>query len=93
MALGITILVGVAIAVAAHLIGSYAKQFNFYSRPDDEGIQGDGFRKWSIGSALLTAALAAVASARYYYRDPLGGPSRDELVRIHRTSRFRSADR
>ncbi|KPQ31601.1 MAG: hypothetical protein HLUCCX21_03320 [Porphyrobacter sp. HL-46] len=71
MALGITILVGVAIAVAAHLIGSYAKQFNFYSRPDDEGIQGDGFRKWSIGSALLTAALAAVASARYYYLIPL----------------------
>lgn len=71
MALGITILVGLAIAVAAHLLGSFSKQFNFYMRPDDEKSKGDGFRKWSIGIALLTAALAAVGSARYYYLVPL----------------------
>lgn len=71
MALGITILVGLAIAVAAHLLGSFVKQFNFYMKPDDEKSKGEGLRKLTLGLVLLLAALASVASARYYYLVPM----------------------
>ena len=71
MALGATILVGLGIAVAAHLIGAFVKQFAFYMRPDDEEQQGKGYRRLSLGCALLGTSLAAVATARYYYLLPL----------------------
>ncbi len=70
-ALGVTIIVGIGIAIAAHLIGRFIRQFSFYMRSDDERSNRAGWPLWSIGIVLLTVALGVVAYARYQYLIPL----------------------
>lgn len=71
MALGVTIIVGAGIAVAAHLIGRFVRQFNFYMKPDNDESNRMGWPLWAIGSSLLLVALAVVGYARYFYLAPL----------------------
>lgn len=66
-ALGVTIIVGIAIAVAAHLVGRFIRQYSFFMRADDERSNRSGWPLWSIGSVLLVVALGVVAYARYQY--------------------------
>jgi len=70
-ALGATIITGIGIAVAAHLIGRFIRQFNFFMRADDDYQNRAGWPLWSIGSALLTVCLGVVGYARFYYLVPL----------------------
>ncbi len=70
-ALGATIIVGIGIAIAAHLIGRFIRQFSFFMRADDERSNRAGWPLWSIGIVLLTVALGVVAYARYQYLIPL----------------------
>lgn len=70
-ALGATIIVGIGIAIAAHLIGRFIRQFSFFMRSDDERSNRAGWPLWSIGIVLLTVALGVVAYARYQYLIPL----------------------
>lgn len=70
-ALGVTIIVGIGIAIAAHLIGRFIRQFSFFMRSDDERSNRAGWPLWSIGSVLLMVALGVVAYARYQYLLPL----------------------
>lgn len=69
-ALGVTIIVGIGIAIAAHMVGRYVRQFNYFMRPDDEYQNRAGWPLWSIGSLLLLVALGVVWYARYYYLLP-----------------------
>lgn len=71
MALGVTLIVGIAIAAAAHLVGVYIRQFHYFSRPADHGRSRSGRPMWVLGAVLLLLALASVATARYYYLLPL----------------------
>ena len=70
-ALGVTIIVGIGIAIAAHLIGRFIRQFSFFMRADDERSNRAGWPLWSIGIVLLSVALIVVAYARYQYLIPL----------------------
>lgn len=70
-ALGATIIVGIGIAIAAHLIGRFIRQFSYFMRSDDERSNRAGWPLWSIGTVLLTVALGVVAYARYQYLLPL----------------------
>lgn len=70
MAVGITLIVGLAIAVAGHLFGSYVRRINYYRRGDDEGRARSGTPILLFAIFLLAAALAVVAVSRYYYIVP-----------------------
>lgn len=69
-ALGVTILVGVGIAFAAHYIGLFIRQFNFFMRADDGHQNRLGWPMWTIGLFLLFVSLGVVGYARYYYLLP-----------------------
>lgn len=70
MAVGLTFIVGIAIAVAGHMFGSYIRRLNFYRRGDDSGRERSG-TPWLVFSLfLLTAALAVVGVSRFYYLVP-----------------------
>jgi len=69
-ALGATILVGIGIAIAAHYIGRFIRQFNFFMTPDNDHQNRLGWPMWTIGSFLLTVSLGVVGYARYYYLMP-----------------------
>ncbi|MBY9068223.1 toll/interleukin-1 receptor domain-containing protein [Hyphomonas sp. WL0036] len=63
-ALGVTILVGVGLSVAANLVGRFVRQFNFYTRTDNNYV---GWPLWVLGTLLLALTLSIVGYARYYY--------------------------
>jgi len=71
MALGLTIVVGAFIAIAANQIGTILKQFNYYRRADDPKRQAEFWRKSILGLVLLSVALSMVGYARLYYIQPL----------------------
>jgi hypothetical protein len=71
MALGITIIIAAAIAIAAYLIGLFVRQLNYYLRPLAEGRRKSGLPLIGIGGILLIVSLAAVGYARYYYLIPI----------------------
>lgn len=70
MAVGLTLIVGLAIAVSGHMFGSYVRRVNYYRRGDDEGRARSGTPLLVFSMFLLTAALAVVAVSRYYYLVP-----------------------
>lgn len=63
--LGMTIVVGLGIGIAAWLAGRFWKAWQFYMRADDDDQQQRGLRMIWIGSSLLTISLAVVGYARY----------------------------
>lgn len=70
MAVGLTFIVGIAIAVAGHMFGSYIRRLNYYRRGDDSGRERSG-TPWLVFSLfLLVAALAVVGVSRFYYLVP-----------------------
>lgn len=71
MALGVTIIVGIAIGFSAFLSGRFWKAFNYWMRPYDERQKAKGFRMIGIATTLLLMALGVVAAARYYYLLPM----------------------
>ncbi len=70
MATGITIIVGIAIAIAGHSVGVFIRRFNYYRRGDDRIREASGTPMFWLGIGLLVVALATVAVARYYYLVP-----------------------
>jgi hypothetical protein len=66
VALAITILVGVALAWAAFLLGLFALRARYYLHPTDRDKRFRGIWLLIGGTALLTFGLGAVAVARYY---------------------------
>jgi hypothetical protein len=70
MALGATLLVGLGIAAAAYCLGIYARQINYFMRPDDRARKRSGWPIYTFGILALLISLAAVAVARYYYLLP-----------------------
>ena len=71
VALGITILVGLAIAVASHNVGKFIRQYSYFTRADDYSRKNSGWPMIWLGLALLIVALSAVAYGRFYYLGPL----------------------
>lgn len=70
MAMGLTFIVGLAIAVSGHMFGSYIRRYNYYRRGDDHGRERSG-TPWVVFSFfLLAAALAVVGVSRFYYLVP-----------------------
>jgi len=67
MALGTTLLVAFGVAVAAHFIGLFFRQFNYSWRGDDDARKHDAIRQLMIGLVTLLVCLAVVGAARYYY--------------------------
>ena len=63
--LGMTIVVGLGIGIAAWLAGRFLKAWQFYMRADDDDQQQRGIRMISLSSALLTVSLAVAGYARY----------------------------
>lgn len=70
MALGVTILVAVGIAVAAHFFGLYLKQRNFNDPGLDVAKRRAGKGRLWISLTILVMCLAVVAAARYYFLLP-----------------------
>lgn len=71
MAAGLTIVVGLFIALASNLIGRMLRQFNYYRRADDPKRNAEFIRNWGLGMLMLNVALAIVGYARFYYVQPL----------------------
>lgn len=65
MAAGITLIVGMAIAIGGHSLGTFIRRFNFYRR--DKIRRNSGWPMLWFGLACLIVALAAVGFARYHY--------------------------
>lgn len=74
VALGSTVVVGLAIGWAAFLAGRFLKAYNFYMRPDNDRMRAEGKRMISIALGLLAVALVAVGAVRYMgiVRDNVG---------------------
>lgn len=71
MALGVTLIVGIAIGFSAFLFGRFLKAYQFWMRPDDQHQKNRGLRMVAIAMFLLIGALGVVAAARYYYLVPM----------------------
>jgi len=68
IAWGATILIGLAIGLAAHYHGTVYKQYAYYFGPaEDDTRRGPAWRMFAGGSAALSAALAFVYYARSAY--------------------------
>ena len=67
MALGVTLLVAIGIAVAAHFFGLFLRHYNYYRRGDDLVRGRSGMPRLWISSVLLLTCLVVVGAARYYY--------------------------
>lgn len=76
VALGSTIVVGLAIGWAAFLAGRFLKAYHFYMAPDNNRQRTDGIRMISIAVGVLFLALMAVGAVRYM------GIVRDNFGRI-----------
>lgn len=76
VALGSTIVVGLAIGWSAFLAGRFLKAYNFYMRPDNDRMRAEGMRMIGIALAVLAVALIAVGAVRYM------GIVRDNVGRI-----------
>ena len=63
--LGLTIVAGVAIGVAAWLAGRFWKAWHFFMRADDDDQQKRGLRMIGLATVLLVVALGFVGYARY----------------------------
>lgn len=71
VALGITILVALGIAWAAHQVGTFIRQYHYFSRANDPSRSSSGWPMLWIGLVTLLICLAAVAYGRYFYISPL----------------------
>ena len=69
-ALGATIIVGIGIALAAHMVGLFVRQFNYYMKADDDHQNRSGLPMLGLGVVLLLVSLGVVGYARYYYLLP-----------------------
>lgn len=76
VALGSTIVVGLAIGWAAFLAGRFLKAYNFYMGPNNDRMRAEGLRMISIALGLLAVSLVAVGAVRYM------GIVRDNVGRI-----------
>lgn len=74
VALGSTVVVGLAIGWAAFLAGRFLKAYNFYMGPNNDRMRAEGKRMISIALGLLVVALVAVGAVRYMgiVRDNMG---------------------
>jgi len=70
VALGITLLVALGIAYAAHLTGTFVRQFHYFSRAHDDARKNSGWPMLWIGVGTLLVCLAAVLYGRYFYLMP-----------------------
>jgi hypothetical protein len=66
IALGSTIVVGLAIGWSAYIAGRFWKAFHFYMPPDDDKQRQKGKRMLTTAVVLLTVALLAVGAVRYF---------------------------
>lgn len=76
VALGSTIVVGLAIGWAAFLAGRFLKAYNYYMGPNNDRMRAEGLRMISIALGLLAVSLVAVGAVRYM------GIVRDNVGRI-----------
>lgn len=76
VALGSTVVVGLAIGWAAFLAGRFLKAYNFYMGPNNDRMRAEGLRMITIALGLLTVALVAVGAVRYM------GIVRDNVARV-----------
>jgi len=76
VALGSTIVVGLAIGWSAFLAGRFLKAYHFYMAPDNDRQRTDGIRMISIAMGVLFLSLMAVGAVRYM------GIVRDNFGRI-----------
>lgn len=76
VALGSTIVVGLAIGWSAFLAGRFLKAYNFYMGPNNDRMRAEGLRMIGIAIALLAVSLVAVGAVRYM------GIVRDNVGRI-----------
>lgn len=65
VALGSTIVVGLAIGWSAFLAGRFLKAYNFYMGPNNDRMRAEGLRMIGIAVALLAVSLVAVGAVRY----------------------------
>lgn len=70
MALGVTLLVAIAIAVGAHFFGLFLRQYNYFRRGADSVRSRSSMPQLWISLVLLLVGIAVVAAARYYYIVP-----------------------
>lgn len=70
MALGVTLLVAIGIAVGAHFFGLFLRQYNYFGRGADRVRARSSMPQLYIALVLLLVGMAVVAGARYYYIVP-----------------------
>lgn len=65
IAMGLSLVVALAVAVSSYMTGVFLKAYHFYMRPDDDEQRAKGIRLMGIAMMLLLISLAAVGYARY----------------------------
>ena len=70
-ALGLSLLIGLALGGAAHIHGTVLKQYHYWFRSFDKTRALQGAQQVALGSLLLALSVGMVAGARTYYILPL----------------------
>jgi hypothetical protein len=65
VALGMTLVVALAIGLASFLTGRFWKAYSYYMPPDDPELKRKGYRLIGIAGSLLSVSLTFVGVARY----------------------------
>lgn len=66
VAFGVTVIVGIGIAVSAHLMGRYLKAYYYYNRARDSKKRVSGVPQILLSVLLLSVCLAVIGYARYH---------------------------
>jgi hypothetical protein len=70
VALAITLFVGIAMGVAAHMLGIFSRRKRYYMHPTDKEKRATGYMTLAYGLTAFVLAIGVISVARYYYVVP-----------------------